>query len=85
MNAIDTNIFAQGFESIAKTLPTPNAILCISAHWETKVTYVTAMEKLKTIHDFGGFPQALLDVQYPVLGNPILAKEIKNSIASINI
>jgi 4,5-DOPA dioxygenase extradiol len=85
MNAIEDNIFTRGFQSIAKTLPKPNAILCISAHWETKGTYVTAMEKPKTIHDFGGFPQALFDVQYPAPGSPIIANEIKNTIKSIDV
>jgi 4,5-DOPA dioxygenase extradiol len=85
MNAIENNFFTRGFESIARTLPKPNAILCISAHWETKGTYVTAMEKPKTIHDFGGFPQALFDFQYPAPGSPIMANEIKNSIKSIDI
>jgi 4,5-DOPA dioxygenase extradiol len=85
MNAIDSNIFTQGFESIAKNLPKPIAILCISAHWETKGTHVTAMEQPKTIHDFGGFPQALFDVQYPAPGSPILANEIKKTITSVNV
>lgn len=85
MNAIENNIFTQGFESIAKNLVKPKAILCISAHWETKGTHVTAMEQPKTIHDFGGFPQALFDVQYPAPGSPILANEIKKTITSTNI
>ncbi|WP_078227701.1 4,5-DOPA dioxygenase extradiol [Flavobacterium sp. LM4] len=85
MNAIADNIFTRGFQSIAKTLPKPNAILCISAHWETKGTYVTAMEKPKTIHDFGGFPQALFDVQYPAPGSSIIANEIKSTIKSIDV
>lgn len=80
MNAIEENQFTKGWREVAGTLPKPKAILCISAHWETNGTFVTAMEKPKTIHDFGGFPRQLYEVQYPAPGNPELANRIKEII-----
>jgi len=85
MNAIEENEFVKGFRDSAKNIPTPNAILCISAHWETKGTFVTAMNQPKTIHDFGGFPKALFDVQYPAPGSPDLAKETQNIIKKTEV
>ncbi|KFF08530.1 4,5-DOPA-extradiol-dioxygenase [Flavobacterium hydatis] len=85
MNAIEENEFVAGFRNLAKTLPQPNAILCVSAHWYTKGTKVTAMEMPKTIHDFGGFPQALFDVQYPAKGSLELAVETKRILSPVEI
>jgi len=85
MNAIEENEFVGGFRNVAKSIPKPNAILCVSAHWETKGTFVTAMQHPPTIHDFGGFPKELFSVQYPAPGSPELAKEAKSIIKKAEV
>ena len=82
MNAIEDNEFSKRWKQIAQEIPQPSAVLCISAHWLTKGTFVTAMDFPETIHDFGGFPQALFDVHYPAPGNPLLAAETKKLMHS---
>jgi len=80
MNAIESNEFTKKWQQVGSSLPKPQAILCISAHWETEGTFVTAMAKPKTIHDFGGFPQALFDIKYPANGSLALAKNTKEIV-----
>jgi 4,5-DOPA dioxygenase extradiol len=82
MNAIEENQFSQEWEVLGKKLPQPKAIVCVSAHWETVGTQVTAMQNPRTIHDFGGFPRELFEMQYSAPGNPALAATIADAIKS---
>ena len=85
MNAIEDNQFSRTWHQIGETIPRPEAILCVSAHWETWGTAVTAMAQPRTIHDFGGFPKALFDAEYPAPGSAWLAGETCRVIQSIPV
>ena len=85
MNAIEDNDVSKSWRKLGKELPTPKAILCVSAHWETRGTFVTAMETPRTIHDFGGFPRELNEAQYPAPGSPWLAQETTDIVQQAEV
>jgi len=85
MYVIEDNEFTQTWQRLGETIPTPKAILCISAHWETRGTHVTAMSRPPTIHDFGGFPGELYEIQYPAPGNPELANKTIQTITGTKV
>ena len=81
MYAIEPNRYTDAWANLGKSLKRPDAILMISAHWVTRGVWVTAMSAPKTIHDFGGFPEALFKIQYPALGSPALADRIQELLS----
>lgn len=85
MNVLEENVYTEAWRELGKTLPRPKAIVAVSAHWYTRGTAVTAMEKPRTIHDFGNFPQALFDTHYPAPGSPDLANAIAEALAPCEV
>jgi 4,5-DOPA dioxygenase extradiol len=81
LNAVQDNAWTRAWREFGRLLPPPLAVLCISAHWYTRATQVTAMAQPRTIHDFSGFPAALQRVQYPAPGAPTLAARVQELLA----
>lgn len=85
MNALQQNEFTDAWRKFGASIPKPRAVLCVSAHWYTQGTHVTATQAPETIHDFGGFPQALFDFQYPAPGDPVLAQRVADLLKPLNV
>jgi 4,5-DOPA dioxygenase extradiol len=85
LNALNRNSYTEEWERIGRAIPKPKAILSISAHWYTTGSFVTAMPSPRTIHDFGGFPKELYEVEYPASGDPALADRVRRLLAPVPV
>jgi 4,5-DOPA dioxygenase extradiol len=85
MNALQQNAYTEGWRKVGQSIPRPEAIVCVSAHWYRPGVAVTVSTSPKTIHDFGGFPRPLYEVQYPAPGNPELAEQLKSLMAPLPV
>src|ERR1044071_7853678 len=85
MNALAVNAYTEAWRRIGEELPRPRTVLAISAHWFVPGTNVTAVDAPRTIHDFGGFPRELYDVQYPAPGAPRMARSVQEALAPLPV
>ncbi len=85
MNALEDNAFTRGWQAAARRIPKPRAIVCVSAHWESRGVYVSSAATPETIHDFYGFPQALFDVRYAAPGDPAIAQRVTQIVKSAQV
>jgi 4,5-DOPA dioxygenase extradiol len=85
LNALQKNAYTEAWAAIGQALPRPKAILVVSAHWYLEGTSVTAMVRPRTIHDFGGFPRELYEVEYAALGDPALAQRVQSLLSPLSV
>jgi 4,5-DOPA dioxygenase extradiol len=85
MNALELNEWSRAWAEVGAAVPRPRAVLCISAHWYLPGTFVTVTRAPRTIHDFGGFPQELYEVEYPAPGDPELARRVQELLAPLPV
>jgi 4,5-DOPA dioxygenase extradiol len=85
LNALERNAWTDGWSAIGKEIPRPRAVLAVSAHWYVPGVSVTSMPAPRTIHDFGGFPRELFEVEYPAPGDPDLAARVQKLLAPIPV
>src|SRR5271169_2835912 len=85
MNAVQNNRYTEAWRRAGQEISKPKAILSISAHWFVPQTGVTITTAPRTVHDFGGFPRELYQVQYPAPGDPILARQVQSMLAPLPV